>query len=666
MNLEPNKQFGQYRIIRLLGRGGMGEVYEVEHTTLERRYALKLLPQDFASRPEVVTRFRREAKVMANLEHPHIVHVDEFGETDGRYWLRMVLVKGVEPEVVTLGDYAAQRGGRIEQGDFAAILKQILEALAYAHGKGIIHRDLKPGNILLDKDAQGRVVVKVSDFGLARVLGEDFIRSQAQLSVNRSMSLGQAMTMGAAKSMGGETTLRDGEGASTRALLGTWEYMSPEQQRGEDAGTRSDVYAIGLICYRLLTGKELGLKKPSQLADGVSPAWDSFVVRAVEQDAAARFAGGPAMLEAFAAVSQAVEHDQQLRRHNEAEWRRQAEEQRRQEAEAARQREEEAAMRARGEGWMLDEAQAAEAWHAEEARSQSTVPALVARVTARRKKGRFLSAGTGIKFACPHCSQHMEVEHGAARRETICPVCNKPLIIPGVPSLLGRGWQRLGALVKPKSMVIQAGKLRTRSTILFSRRALPWTALGIVVLGLAGAGAWHLLTPLFGRRDLAPAGMTNAPAVPSDSQFDPASVPPPQPAQQETANAASPGRSLPSTMPTESSASRYGSVPSQPTSPANLSSRSARMIQYRGSWLTTLATASIDTSAGIAIFTNNTTRSPGNRCIGFHIGDLPMQYANISLATIREIRGQSGERKILTVKGRSYSVQMLTNIEPIF
>ena len=126
-SLLPETRFGQYRIVRLLGRGGMGEVYEAEHTTLERRYALKLLPPDFAARPEAIVRFRREARVMANLNHPHIVNVDEFGETDGRYWLRMELVHGVvigskaesgkqKAEIgsagarcITLGDYAVTR-----------------------------------------------------------------------------------------------------------------------------------------------------------------------------------------------------------------------------------------------------------------------------------------------------------------------------------------------------------------------------------------------------------------------------------------------------------------------------------------------------------------------------------------------------------------------------
>ena len=199
---------------------------------------------------------------------------------------------------ITLGDYAAQRGGKIEQGEYGVILKQILEALAYAHGKGVVHRDLKPGNILLEKDAGGVLHVKVSDFGLARVIGEEFIRSQAQISVSRS--IGEAKTLGAEKSLGDEKTLREEEGTSTRALLGTWEYMSPEQRRGEEADARSDVYAVGLMCYRLLTGGELGVRLPSQLDKALNPAWDEFVAKALEQKSAARYADGREMLAAFA------------------------------------------------------------------------------------------------------------------------------------------------------------------------------------------------------------------------------------------------------------------------------------------------------------------------------------------------------------------------------
>ena len=304
--------------MRLLGRGGMGAMYEAEHRVLQRRYALKLLPEDFATRGESVKRFEREAAVMANLEHAHIVRVDEFGETAGRYWLRMEMVRGVAAKAeigkqkieiaercITLGDYAAQRGGKIEQGEYAIILKQILERLAYAHGKGVVHRDLKPGNILLETEAVGQLRVKISDFGLARVVGEEFIRNQAQVSVQASM--GEMATRGRELSVGEQPTLRSGEGTSTRALLGTWEYMAPEQQRGEEADKRSDIYAVGLMSYRLLTGKKLGMKKPSELNPELNPAWDEFLGKALEEEASARYANGGEMLAAFAAVEAQTE-----------------------------------------------------------------------------------------------------------------------------------------------------------------------------------------------------------------------------------------------------------------------------------------------------------------------------------------------------------------------
>ena len=277
--------FGQYRLVRLLGRGGMGEVYEAEHRVLQRKYALKLLPADFAERNEAVRRFEREARVMANLEHPNLVRVDDSGQTDGRYWLRMELVKGVTPEIVTLGAYAKHCGGKIAPLEFAGILRQILDGLAYAHAHGVVHRDLKPGNILLEKATDGALRVKISDFGLARLIGEDFLRSQALVSV--SPSQGPEMSAG--------------PGSMTRTLMGTWEYMSPEQRRGEPADERSDVYVMGLICYRLLTGGDLGRESISQLT-GLDPAWDKFVDQAVDRRPEARFRNGEEMRKALEAV----------------------------------------------------------------------------------------------------------------------------------------------------------------------------------------------------------------------------------------------------------------------------------------------------------------------------------------------------------------------------
>lgn len=292
--LHPGDVLGQYRIVRQLGRGGMGQVYEVEHTTLGRRYALKLLPEDFVQSANALERFKREAKVMANLEHPNIIRVDDFGETDGQYWLRMELASGARVKLetgngklencVTLAELAKAAGGKVPQEVLVPILHQILEGLSYAHAHGAVHRDLKPSNILLQ--ASGNTlessVAKIADFGLVKLVGEEWVKSMAEISVQRSMSMGDQPTLAGDGASGSA-------GTSTQSLLGTYEYMSPEQKRGEEADARSDIYSVGLMIYKLLTGEELGLRTPSQLDASLDKGWDELVLRALEARPEKRF-----------------------------------------------------------------------------------------------------------------------------------------------------------------------------------------------------------------------------------------------------------------------------------------------------------------------------------------------------------------------------------------
>lgn len=310
-SLSAGEAFGQYRVIRLLGRGGMGEVYEAEHMTLGLRYALKLLPAEFASRAGAVEGFRREARVMAQLQHPNIIRVDEFGELNGRYWLRMELAEGFGlsvkggKEIISLSDYAAALGGRIPQEEMVVVLKEVLAGLGYAHLHGAIHRDLKPANILLNKrresgsDPELQCQVKISDFGLVRLVGEEWVRTKVQLSVQHSMSMGDQRTL-----MGSE------EGPSTRSMLGTYEYMSPEQKRGEDADERSDLYSLGLMTYKLLTGREVGVKLPSRIDPNLVSAWDDLVAEATESQHDERLASCGQFSELLARVeAQIAAHD---------------------------------------------------------------------------------------------------------------------------------------------------------------------------------------------------------------------------------------------------------------------------------------------------------------------------------------------------------------------
>ena len=291
-SLAVGQTFGEYRVLRLLGRGGMGEVYEVEHRDLRTRHALKLIHPEIVARADAGERFRREAQVMAQLRHAHIVHVDDFRQSEGRAWLRMELVEGG-----SLAEWARAQAGPPPVARTRELLRQVLLGLAHAHARGVVHRDLKPANLLLDNEG----VLKIADFGLVRLAGEQWIHSQVQMTMARSMAIGQV----AEGSIGAGVTqpprgAGSSAGTSTRALLGTYAYMSPEQKRGEEADARSDLYAVGLIAYQLLTGQEsVGLKAPSRLNPALNSAWDTWIEKALEADRDARFASAEAMLAAL-------------------------------------------------------------------------------------------------------------------------------------------------------------------------------------------------------------------------------------------------------------------------------------------------------------------------------------------------------------------------------
>ena len=232
--LSSGSKFYEYHILRPLGKGGMGEVYEAEHTILGLRYAIKLLPTEFATQRNALARFRDEARVMAQLKHPHIVLVDEFRETDGKYWLRMELAASLESGVTTLADLAAKHDGKVPDAVLRPVLRQVLTALSFAHRHNAIHRDLKPTNILLFPPHPNEdgcpYTAKISDFGLVKLVGEEFVRSRVELSVSRSI--------------GSMHTMLPDAGTTTNSLLGTYEYMSPEQKSGEEVDCRSDLYSV--------------------------------------------------------------------------------------------------------------------------------------------------------------------------------------------------------------------------------------------------------------------------------------------------------------------------------------------------------------------------------------------------------------------------------------
>src|SRR5512143_3378617 len=205
------KTLGHYQITSQLGKGGMGEVYQAKDMKLGRDVAIKILPDEFARDADRVSRFQREAKVLASLNHPNIAAIHGLEESGGTDFLVLELVEGE-----TLADRIKQ--GPIPVEESLKLALQIAEALEAAHEKGIIHRDLKPANIKVTPEGK----VKVLDFGLAKA----FAGEQAEMNLSASPTLSHLATQ-------------------QGIILGTAAYMSPEQAKGKVVDKRADIWAFG-------------------------------------------------------------------------------------------------------------------------------------------------------------------------------------------------------------------------------------------------------------------------------------------------------------------------------------------------------------------------------------------------------------------------------------
>ena len=223
MSLRPGSRLGSYDVIALLGKGGMGEVYRAHDNSLNRDVALKVLPADFALDPERVARFRREAQVLAALNHPHIASIYGLEESAAGLGLVLELVDGP-----TLADRLVH--GPLPLDEAWPIARQVCEALEAAHDRGIVHRDLKPANIKVRADG----TVKVLDFGLAKAFDPSGSASAADASQSPTLISPAATRVG--------------------VILGTAAYMSPEQARGKSVDKRADVWAFGCVLYEMLVG----------------------------------------------------------------------------------------------------------------------------------------------------------------------------------------------------------------------------------------------------------------------------------------------------------------------------------------------------------------------------------------------------------------------------
>src|ERR1700683_1587313 len=229
MALAAGTKLGPYEIQSLLGAGGMGEVYRARDTRLDRTVAIKILPQGLADTPEVRQRFEREARSVSSLNHPHICALYDVGNQDGIEYLVMEYIEG---------ETLAKRleNGPLANNELLRYAIEVADALDRAHRQGVIHRDLKPGNIMLTKSG-----AKLLDFGLAKAsvppLAGDFSSSP---TVSRPL-VGKAQS---------EALTAQG------TIVGTYQYMSPEQLEGGEADERSDIFSFGSVLYEMATAKK--------------------------------------------------------------------------------------------------------------------------------------------------------------------------------------------------------------------------------------------------------------------------------------------------------------------------------------------------------------------------------------------------------------------------
>ena len=220
--MESGTKLAHYEVLSAIGKGGMGEVWKAKDTKLGREVAIKTLPEEFAKEADRVARFRREAQLLASLNHPNIAAIHGFEEDNGTHFLVLELVEGD-----TLADRVKR--GAIQVEESLKLALQIAEALEAAHEKGVIHRDLKPANVKVTDEGK----VKVLDFGLAKAFAGD--GSEVDISNSPTLSM-QATQQG--------------------IILGTAAYMSPEQARGNAADLRSDIWAFGCVLFEMLTGRQ--------------------------------------------------------------------------------------------------------------------------------------------------------------------------------------------------------------------------------------------------------------------------------------------------------------------------------------------------------------------------------------------------------------------------
>jgi len=259
----------RYKIVKELGRGGMGVVYLAEDTHLDRKVAFKVLPEEFKANQMIIKNFLREAKSLAKLNHPYIVAIFDAGEESGVYYILMEFVEGKDLKEML------EKNQRLPISAGVQVFNQLSQAMAYAHNLQIIHRDIKPANIMWTSTN----IIKVMDFGLAKVMDK----------------------------------MREGK----TAIAGTPYYMSPEQTLGKDMDHRADIYSVGVTMYELFSGTvpfkegDIGYhhintkpQPPSQINPQISPFIEKIILKCMAKDKNQRYQSAQQIVDELTVLSQ--------------------------------------------------------------------------------------------------------------------------------------------------------------------------------------------------------------------------------------------------------------------------------------------------------------------------------------------------------------------------
>jgi len=290
-SLQPGMNIGNLHVVKFIGKGAIGEVYLTQHDILGKQFALKVIPKGFAAE-EAAEAFKDAARIQTKLEHPHILKIDDLGEEDMFYWLRMEYIEGEttadKTQLRTVEDLMRHTKGALTQDEVCYYVYYLLYGLEHAHHQGIVHADLKPSNIMLADEG-----VKVAELGVTNLLGhawDDFhlLRHDIRLEPTPFDPL-------------------PGFSRALPALLNTFEYFSPEQRAGKSPDVTSNLYTVGLITYRMLTGRHcLSMDPPTEAVNGINPRWDEWMSRALAYSTEDRFQSAAEMLEAMPGLETAA------------------------------------------------------------------------------------------------------------------------------------------------------------------------------------------------------------------------------------------------------------------------------------------------------------------------------------------------------------------------